>query len=376
MNILNNPFVVYGYKGAKYFCDRKKETEWITKTLDNERNITLVAPRRMGKTGLIHHVFDNIKQANRSIKCFYIDIFATKNLHQMVQLFAQSIIGQLDKPTQSVMRKIQTFFGNCRPTITFDPVSGLPSVTLDINNSESEETLKSIFDYMRQSGKRCYVAIDEFQQILSYPEKGVEALLRSYIQFLPNVYFIFSGSIQHLISEMFLSSKHPFYQSTQFLSLDCIDRDAYRDFANSFFAGQEREITEETFTYLYNKVNGITWYVQTILSHLYERSELDLTRENIDNCLAEIIEEQGSIYQSYCSWLTENQLLLLIAVAKNGSVGKPFANDFVRKYNLPSTSSIKTALSALIDKQLITCILGKYSVTDIFFSLWLKRRYM
>ena len=42
MATLNNPFVVYGYKGAEYFCDRQKETEKMISTLHNERNITLV----------------------------------------------------------------------------------------------------------------------------------------------------------------------------------------------------------------------------------------------------------------------------------------------------------------------------------------------
>ena len=59
---LNNPFVVYGYKGAEYFCDRQKETEKMISSLHNERNITLVAPRRMGKTGLIHHVFHQMEE--------------------------------------------------------------------------------------------------------------------------------------------------------------------------------------------------------------------------------------------------------------------------------------------------------------------------
>ena len=80
MATLNNPFVVYGYKGAEYFCDRQKETEKMISTLYNERNITLVAPRRMGKTGLIHHVFHQMEEQYEGVKCFYLDIFATKNL--------------------------------------------------------------------------------------------------------------------------------------------------------------------------------------------------------------------------------------------------------------------------------------------------------
>ena len=104
MATINNPFVMYGYKGAEYFCDREKETEKMMTSLHNERNITLVAPRRMGKTGLIHHVFQQLEKQYDDVKCFYLDIFATKNLEQMVQLMASEIIGKLDTISQSALR--------------------------------------------------------------------------------------------------------------------------------------------------------------------------------------------------------------------------------------------------------------------------------
>jgi len=375
MKQLNNPFVVYGYKGAEYFCDRKEETEKLVAALENERNVTLVAPRRMGKTGLIHHVFNYISQHEPETKCFYLDIYATKNLHQMVQLFAQTILEPLDSASQTLMRKLQTFFGSWRPSVSFDPITGMPSVSLDIKPSESEASLKGIFEYMKQTGKRCYIAIDEFQQILNYPEQGVEALLRSYVQFLPNVYFIFSGSAQHLISEMFLSAKRPFYQSTQVVSLGSIDIDNYYAFANNFYAHQSRTMPKDVFSHIYNKVNGITWYVQTLLSRIYEYKDISITIENAELCLSDVLQEQEPVYQNYCSWLTANQQMLLVAVAKEQRVSKPLANAFLRSHNLASASSVKTALTSLLDKQLLTFAKGEYYVTDIFFSLWLKTHF-
>ena len=72
MERLNNSFVIYGYKGAEYFCDRQKETESITRALHNERNVALISPRRIGKTGLIHHAFAQIAQTQPDIRCFYM----------------------------------------------------------------------------------------------------------------------------------------------------------------------------------------------------------------------------------------------------------------------------------------------------------------
>ena len=338
MATLNNPFVVYGYKGAEYFCDRQKETEKMISTLHNERNITLVAPRRMGKTGLIHHVFHQMEEQYEGVKCFYLDIFATKNLEQMVQLMASEIIGKLD-----------------------------------LKPSEGRESLKRIFEYLKQSGKRCYIAIDEFQQILSYPEDGVEAMIRSYIQFLPNVYFVFSGSQQHMMQEMFLSANRPFFQSSLVLSLPCIEEPVYREFANRLLSSQHRLINESTFSYIYQQSDSVTWYVQAILHGIYEHESSEITKSLVDEVIQELIEEQAMAYQNYCAWLTENQQMLLLAIASESLVSSPLSQQFISTHHLPATSSVKTALKALVDKQLVSKTPKGYLVSDRFFAKWLMR---
>ena len=369
---LNNPFVVYGYKGPEYFCDRVAESNKICSALRNERNVTLVSPRRMGKTGLIHHVFNKMETEDKDCKCFYIDIFATKNIEQFVQTLGSAVIGKLDSFSQSALRKIQEFFSAWRPAVTFDQLTGLPTVTLDIKQNEGNESLKQIFEYMKMSGKRCYIAIDEFQQIQNYSERGLEALLRSYIQFLPNVYFIFSGSHQHMMEEMFLSANRPFFQSSMVMSLGSIDIEEYRRFANRMIEGQNRIIGQETFQRIYDFAGGITWYVQAILHGIYEHPDRIVDKTLVDDVVKELVEEQSATFQNYCAWLTDNQYVLLKAIAYEKSVKSPLAQQFIHTHHLPATSSVKTALRTLEDKMLVSRSANDgYSVSDKLFALWL-----
>ena len=80
----NNPFVISGYRGPEYFCDRVRETGKLVSALVNERNVTLMAPRRYGKTGLVKNVFHSLPEEYATI---YVDIYSTENLHEFTQAF-------------------------------------------------------------------------------------------------------------------------------------------------------------------------------------------------------------------------------------------------------------------------------------------------
>lgn len=341
--------------------------------LENGRNLTLIAPRRMGKTGLIKNVFHQVQQQQGEVVCLYMDIFATHDLASFVGLLAKTVLGQLDTLSEALLHRLTSFFRSCRPVISADELTGAPTVSLDIVPDRSEQTLKEIFDYMAASGKTCYLAIDEFQQITSYPEKGTEALLRSYIQFLPNVRFIFAGSIRHLMEEMFVSAKRPFYQSTQLMVLREINEESYYAFASSFFREKGEEIGKEVFHWMYRRFEGHTWYMQALLNRLYESDRSVVGVKQVEQILTGLIEENEPVYQNISILLTYNQLALMRAIACETAVKAPNSGEFIKRHNLKTPSSVNTALKSLMEKELICKSADGYMVYDRFMGLWLQR---
>lgn len=370
-----NPFIYEGYEGPDYFCDRTEETENVISNLQNGRNITLVSPRKIGKTGLILHTFNKIKQLDKNAICIYTDIFHTQNQFDFVQTLGKAIVEEKLLDKQSSMTKVLRYFSQWRPTISPDPVTGAPTVSVTIERSNTEYTLKSIFDYLKNSGKEVYVAIDEFQTITDYPEQGTEALLRSYIQFIHNVHFIFSGSKQHLMYEMFGSPKRPFYQSTSMMTLQPLHHEIYYDFASRWFEAQKGSLSKEVFQQLYSLFNGYTWYLQSVLNRLYETERHVTDYQQVRETILNILKDKSSQYEMVMTFLTDNQRNLLIAIAKESYVAQLQANEFIRKHELPSASSIKKALTVLKDKDLVYQTEKGYMIYDRFFDLWLKRTF-
>ncbi len=370
----NNPFLTYGYAGPAYFCDRQQETEQLVSALHNGRNVTLISPRRMGKTGLIHHVFHHLRQQkDAEIVTVYVDIFSTRTLHELVNLLGRAILEASQSRWDSMVQQVGQWLKHCRPVLSVDPLTGAPSLSLAMEAGQEEPTLNDIFRYIASLDREIYIAIDEFQQITQYAERGAEALLRSEIQFVPQAHFIFSGSSKHLMTEMFASSKRPFYQSTQVMEIGTIGQEVYREWASQFFTANHWTLAAEVFDHLYATFEGHTWYVQSVLNRLYQRAHPITAAAEVDQCIQQILDEQTTTFQTMLSLLPDRQVALLRAIAQEGSVSNPTKGDFIARHRLKAASSVSTALKSLTEKEVVYQAPGSYSVYDRFLSLWLRR---
>jgi DNA-binding transcriptional ArsR family regulator len=300
-----------------------------------------------------------------------LDIYATQSLGDFVRLLANTVLGKLDSAPQKALNRVSQFLRSCHPVITFEELTGLPIITIDVAPTEEERTLKEIFDYLGSSEKRCYIAIDEFQQITEYPEAGVEALLRSYIQFLPNVSFIFAGSRQHVMQEMFTSSKKPFYQSTQLLTLDSIDQNKYAEFAIAHFDKNSVQLPRAVFDAIYEKFSGHTWYVQCLLNRLYGYNR-NVNMELVAYATAQITGEMSYSYADLLKAYSAGHIRLIKAIAKEGAVKEVLSGTFISKYNLRASSSVSSALKKLLNNEIVYQSKDGYIVYDRFMNEWLR----
>ena len=122
------------------------------------------------------------------------------------------------------------------------------------------------------------IAMDEFQQILKFPEKDTEGYLRTIIQEMPELNFIFSGSDQHLLHQMFTGYNKPFYQMSQMMKLGEINSDIYSEFILNHFSKAGKKIEIEDIEYILEWTNGITYYVQVICNRVFAQKTKKINR--------------------------------------------------------------------------------------------------
>lgn len=370
---MNNPFLTYGYAGAEYFCDRIEETKRLTTLLTNGNHVALMSPRRMGKTGLINHCFAQ-EDIKRSYHTFIIDIYATKSLAEFTFVMGKEILQELKSKGRLAWEKFLQVVGSFRTGITLDEY-GKPSWNLEIGDIKSPMvTLDEIFSYLSDSDRPCLVAIDEFQSITNYEDKNVEALLRTYIQKCSNAWFVFSGSKRTMMGEMFSSPARPFYQSATSMSLRPVPLPAYRDFIVRHFDNAGKTISPSLIDALYQQFDGTTWYIQKVANELFastERGE-NCTDDMLYPSILRILGDNEDTYKEILYRLTAKQKSVLIAINKATPDEQVTSSAFIKKNSLPSASSVQKAITALLDKGILTCTLGKYYIYDYFFSIWLK----
>mgnify|MGYP000764071790 CR=1 FL=1 len=320
-----NPFIVTGKIEPEYFCDRVKESERLVKSLTNGNNLVIISPRRMGKTGLIRFCYEK-PEIKEEYYTFFIDILHTSSLREFTYLLGKEIYETLLPRSKKMASLFIQTLKSINGKFGFDPLTNLPTFNLELGDIDRPEyTLEEIFQCLIAADKPCIVAIDEFQQIAKYPEKNIEALLRTHIQKIENSNFIFADPFDYFYTPVnefqFTNTLSPI---TNLSYHSCGNKQDGEDRLRAYFASN------------INKISGIGFK----LDYLYGRGYYNNQATSLFN---------GSLYGYYLddrynmhAWISVNHMRM----GENGGIENDdyitHPEDFTRSYG---SRDIPTILS-------------------------------
>lgn len=372
-----NPFIVTGKIEPEYFCDRVEESARLVKSITNGNNLVIISPRRMGKTGLIQFCYEK-PEIKEEYYTFFIDILHTSSLREFTYLLGREIYETLLPRSRKMTNLFIQTIKSISSKFGFDPLSGTPTFNVELGDIERPEyTLDEIFRYLASADKPCIVAIDEFQQVAKYPEKNIEALLRTHIQKIRNSNFIFAGSERHMMQEMFLSASRPFYHSADMLELKAIVPETYIPFIAGHFEKRQRRVEATDIKRVYTLFKGHTYYIQKTFNEAFADTPAGetCTLETIRTAIDTMIASNDTIFREILSNIPEKQKEVLYAIAKEGEAERITSAQFIKRHNLSSASSVQSAIKKLLEKDIITEISKVYSITDKLFAMWINGLY-
>jgi len=309
-----------------------------------------------------------------------MDVQGSASLQEFSNAFLAAILNGVTK-NKPLLRKFQDWLLAFRPVLSSNPHSGQFEIEIDFKSDiQQKTTLKEALQLLDSQGP-AIIALDEFQHIASWEGNHliIEGWLRSEIQKLKNVRFVFSGSQFHLLSEMFHSAKRPFYASTQPVNIGKIDQKIYQGFIQSHFKESGIKINEADISVIQSWANGNTYNIQLLCNRVYSKALKQVEQSMIDEAILEIYAENSLSYFALRGSMTKAQWKVLVAIAKEGIVLAPTAKDFVRKHDLGSGPGVLRALEYLLKRELVYKYLDNdgnsyYEIYDLILMRWLQKK--
>jgi AAA+ ATPase superfamily predicted ATPase len=353
---MENPFKFGSVVDKNFFTNRVEEAVEIKKVLDSNNHLILISPRRFGKTSLITKVTKSLKRP-----VIYLDLQLVTDTADMATQLLKRVL------KISKYEKIKHFLANFRitPTIMHNPlnnnveVSFVPSIG---NNFTHLEDALNLIEKIGENGKRPIVIFDEFQEIISL-NKNLQKQLRSVIQHHTNINYVFLGSLESMMKQIFETKKSPFYHFGYLMMLEKIP---YKDFFNYLKTRFEKvsDKSEIIAAEILNFTQQHPYYTQQLAFYSYSFLEEEKYDNNMFNAVInKIITIHNNDFERLWNTLSKTDKKIMITLA------------FQEKISVieQPTSTVYSGIKRLLSKGYIIKN-EHFELDDPFFKFWLKTK--
>ncbi len=352
--VLKNPFRFGMVVKGEDFCDRHKEMKEISQAIKAGMSVSVISPRRYGKTSMIVNLLDTLEDYTK----VYMDLMTVTSLNDFLERYSSSIFNSLggirkflndmDK-LMKVHANVELNLGNFKFNFEASP--------------NSTRDIEEVIGLPEKFKEKFVIVMDEFQEILNVTNIDLIAILRKKFQFFNNVSFIFSGSKRTMMKEIFSNPQKPFYRFSQIYELKPLERNEVVEFILKKFAKTGLKMERKMAERIYEISCGHAYYVQALCYHLWfmAREAGNIEESQLDEALKKVLLSEKSAFESVWDELNPNQKKVLKVL----SYGKS-------PYSLKmSAGSVKRALETL-EKSDIVEKRERYEIIDPILRIWLR----
>lgn len=374
---LVNPFKYGKIVSGDDFADREKETKQLFGDLKSGQNILLYSPRRYGKTSLIFRTLDLLKKDG--VMTSYVDVYGCLTASDLMDKIIQETIVPAQRTLQRIGDFLREQFSDLRPEVTLN-TDGSVSVSFkkEVQVQGTEKVLPKILDAPEKLAetkkKQLVIAFDEFQEITGMDGLDLEKSMRSSFQRHKNVTYLFAGSKQHVMEEIFGQERRPFYKFAKPFPLEKIPIKQFATFVASKFKETGISISPAIVDSVLHFTQGHPYLTQQLCHELWNISseQKEAKEEDISTALNTILSQHGDYFSKIWDSLASSQKKIMTAIAEETQVRNIYSTHFITKHALVSASHVKKALHYLEKEALVEHSDGVYYIEDIFLREWIR----
>ena len=342
-----NPFKYGQVVKNEDFCKREALSRELLNYVERGQNVYIQGERRTGKTSLI---FETIESLNKHI-IIYIDLLEVKSVSDLIKRMVIALLS-LERKSGFIEKSFKQL-SHLRPVVSVDPITGLPSMSIDSTTKFTPDSINSVLDLIvaqNSKSKHVVVVFDEFQDILNIDNaKEALAILRSKIQFHSNTPYIFAGSVRNKMETIFNDPDSAFFKSTSPIYVGPLEKGTFKKFLVEKFESGNRKVSSKFLGGILDICFNVPGDVQQLCSSIWETTSYGETIEknHLLGAIKRIFAHESKGYETCLKIISKQQLKLLTTLARLGGES-PTSSEFLLQSGIPQASSIRTALQRVI----------------------------
>lgn len=375
---MNLPFKYGKIIDDDFFVNRTEEINYIKKNIESKINLTLISPRRWGKSSLVSKIARDISKENKEIRFCFIDLFNTRSEQEFYDYFATEVLKASFSKWEERIENAKMFFKQILPKFSFgiDPNEQF-SVSFDWESiaKNPQEILDLPEIISKTKNIQLVICLDEFQNLSFFDDPlDFQKKARSAWQKHQNCTYILYGSKRHMMTELFENKSMPFYKFGEILFLSKIDNSHWQSYIQEKFKQSKKEISKEIAGILAQKVENHSYFVQQLANAVWLETNKKCTIENIDEGLNKLLLQYELFFSKEVDSLTNLQLNILKAMAMDEK--ELSSKRTIKKYNLSSSASVNRSKEALVQKEIIDIFNKEVEFLDPLLKIWIKKTFI